>query len=111
MAIEDPNVIDAVIHDSETDCVSLVAIHAGEWCEKNHCIDLLKSKLDNYLEFLSSGKFSKLYSQYSHKEVRIQLELGKKPPLFISNFLDALKSELKEEYKINFIVNVHDLPG
>lgn len=108
MAIENPNVIDAVIYDSEKDCVSLVLIHSGIWNENPSCLNLLKDKLGRYLQFLLDGQFNENYPQYLNKNVVFQLECTTAPSPEISIFLDEFRSALEKEYKLQLLINIHD---
>jgi hypothetical protein len=104
--LEDPTIIDAVIENKATDSISLVLIHAGDWYEESLNIELLKAKLNSYLEFLTNGQFKTLYPQYIHKTVRFQLECQETLPDSTAKFLSDLSISLEKEHQIELIVNV-----
>jgi hypothetical protein len=108
LAIKNSDVVDAVIHDAESDSVSIVAIQAGESYEAEQYIDLLRDKLSTYLFFFDSKQFEELYPEYCHKKVNIQLEFSNSPPAEVNCFLDQLKIDLENNYGMSLIINIHD---
>lgn len=108
MAIEAWDTIDTVIYNSETNVVSLVLMHAGEWDDESLMLELLKVKISNYLHFVSSGQFAESYPQYVNNEIGLLLECTRSIPSAISSYLKDLKIILKKDYNIKININIHD---
>ena len=97
MSIADPNVVDAIGLDMQTENVILTISDHLDWREpvQTH-LELLQDKLNTYLRFIESGEILESYPDAKDKSVVINI-VGKYPLASAGEqFLSAAKSIVAE---------------
>jgi len=101
--IENPAVMDAIIHDAETDSVVLVMYELRPWADVEQQLFQLQEKLNAYVSFALDGEMEEVYPQCAGKKIAIHLRTRQEPPDRVMEFA-ALVSEQLSFQNIAFTV-------
>lgn len=89
-----PDIIDLVTHNADTDQYKLIISKEGNWDESRLEFDALHEKISNYLNFIVGGQLVRDYPEAAGKPACIQLDYAVPPPPFILELLIACKQAL-----------------
>lgn len=94
MSVEDPNVIDFVVHDPEGEIV-LIMVEGREWDGSTERLFELQEKINNYAAFATDGQLVQQYPHYAGKPVRVELRCVGDPDPATGRFLKMAKQRLR----------------
>ena len=102
--VHNPNVIDVVSHNRQTDLVSIGMVEEREWDGSEQRLVELEAKIQNYLSFLVDGQFAQMYPAYLGKPVEMRLFCSTLPDAETNRFCEHVKLKLAQ-YDIGFAVS------
>jgi hypothetical protein len=108
LALNDTDMIDAILYDSSANVVCFVIIYTESYKEDSLTIELLQAKFNRYLIFLHDGQFNQSYPQYIGKVIQFQLECTGVISLSLQEFLQDVNVIFLKEYNIKLVVNIHE---
>ncbi len=73
MSLDQEKIIDAIGVESASDCLVLSIIDSWGWDDHSAHLSALQSKLNAYLEFISSGQLIDSYPKAKGKKIRIEV--------------------------------------
>lgn len=103
--IHDPNTIDLVTHDPQTDEYALIMIETRLWENSAEQIAQLREKINTYAMYALDEGLIRAYPDAASKPLRIQLDCVEPPNGEVADLI-ALANKRLEEHGIRFIVNV-----
>ncbi|HET6210994.1 MAG TPA: DUF6572 domain-containing protein [Jatrophihabitans sp.] len=75
MPVDNPNVVDLIIHDPASGEFALIMVADWDWAvEPELRLELLRRKIENYLAFAQDGDLVAQYPQAEGQPVRLQLD-------------------------------------
>jgi len=103
--VDNPAVLDKIVHDPVKDTVSLVMIETRPWGigERQHFE--IQEKINSYLSFILDGEMTESFPHLAGKPVVIQLDCTQYPDDKTIDFLDRIQKELGKQ-GISFILRV-----
>jgi hypothetical protein len=101
--VENPNVVDLISPDPETDEVVLTVLEERAWGVSSTQLHELQDKLNNYLGYVLDGFLAREYPEYEGKPVRFELDCREPPRDTETGFLTAFRNYAEAE-KIRFVV-------
>lgn len=102
--VKDPNVVDVVSLDPQTDQCVLVAVEDRPWSSPSILVQL-QQKMEFYLTFALYGELVAKFPEANGKGVRIRLECAFSPPLDARAVLQRLHQAL-QTHGVGFEVRV-----
>jgi hypothetical protein len=102
--VHNPNVIDLVSHNPQTDIVSIGMVEERDWDGSEQRLLELEAKIQNYFSFLVDGQFAQMYPAYVGKPVEMRLFCSALPDAETNGFIEQVKLKLAE-YNIGFVVS------
>jgi hypothetical protein len=79
MAIDNPNVVDAMGIDKETGRVVLSVSDHLEWTRSDEHFTLLEEKIEAYIRFVQSGQLLESYPKAQDRQVEIKIVFKHSP--------------------------------
>jgi hypothetical protein len=95
MAVDNPDVVDAIGTERATDIVVLTISDHLEWDSDNQHLEALQEKINKYLEFIQSGQLFESYPQAVGKSLRIDVICKYPPTRAAKRFLTAAQEVIK----------------
>jgi hypothetical protein len=105
--VANPNTVDLVTHDPETDEYALIMVETRAWDGSEERLQQISKKVENYLSFALYGQMTKLYPEALGKRIRLQLDCESPPDPKTARFLEEARKRL-EEGGFRFVVNVSE---
>jgi hypothetical protein len=102
--VHNPNVIDFIGHNPQTDVVTLAMVEERDWDGSEQRLLELEAKIQNYFSLIVDGQFAQMYPDFVGKTVEIKLFCSTMPDAGTSRFIEHVKTKLAE-YKIDFVVS------
>ena len=96
MTVENPNVIDFVVHDPTGEVV-LVMVEGRQWDGSDQRIFELQEKVNSYATYALDGELIAQHPELAGKRVRLELRCVGAPDLKTARFLDVVRKQLKKE--------------
>ena len=103
MSVDNPNTIDFVGHNPQTDIVTLGMVEEREWDGSEQRRLELEEKIQNYFSFIVDGQFAKTYPTYANKPMEMKLSCETSPDIETGRFIETVKARLAE-YNIGFVI-------
>ena len=105
--IENPAVLDKIIHDLEKDQITLVMIENRPWTGGEGQLFQIQEKINSYLSFALDGELNEAYPNLAGKPIGLQLECFAYPDDQTIGFLDRIQAQLDSQ-GIPFLLRVID---
>jgi phosphomannomutase len=94
--INDPETVDLILYDAQTDTYSLIIAPNERLLGSDHELRLLKLKLDNYILFIKSGQMAVKFPESINKRVSIIVDCHYGSPLGpAATFLASVSQSLQ----------------
>jgi hypothetical protein len=107
MSVEQPNVIDFISTDDNSDTVFLTISDHLDWDDDIHeHLLLLQEKINSYLKFVETGEIESEYPKAKGKKRRIRIALKFEPDEHGMRFLESVKAKLMTDTDIGFDYHV-----
>lgn len=103
MSVDNPNTIDFVGHNPQSDIVTLGMVEEREWDGSEQRLVELEEKIQNYFSFIVDGQFAKTYPAYAEKPVEMRLYCETLPDLDTGRFIETVKAKLAD-HNIGFAI-------
>lgn len=104
MAVNKPDVVDAIVVDAASGAVVLAMAEERDWSDSMMLLRDLEAKVNSYLGFVHSGQLDEL-PEYRHRPIEFELHCQFVPANEAAPALRALKAHL-EAQSIGFKVFV-----
>ena len=101
MAIDDPDVVDAIGLERGSGIVALTISDHLEWDTADEHLRALQEKINRYLGFIETGELLESYPAAVRKHVRIDVLCKYPLPEHASEFLEETRRVVKE-YGVSF---------
>ena len=105
MAIDNPDVVDAIGLEQVSGIVALTISDHLEWDEAGEHLRMLQAKIDQYLGFIETGELLDSYPTCVGKPVRIDVLCKYQPSDAVSKYLEDAR-RVVEEYGVSFAWSV-----
>ena len=92
--VEQAHVIDAIVHDANTDEVILTMVERRPWNDTELQLFQLQEKFNAYVSFVLDGEMAEAYPAFVKKRVRIRLECIAPPTETVRDFLNLVHEQL-----------------
>jgi Family of unknown function (DUF6572) len=102
--VHNPDVIDVVSHNPQTDIISIGMVEEREWNGSEQMLLELEAKIQNYFSFLVDGQFDRMYPGYVGKPLEIRLFCSTLPDIKTNHFIEQARLKLGP-YNIGFVVS------
>src|SRR5260370_34389724 len=96
MAVDNPDVIDAIGIERASGVVALTISDHLEWDEANQHLLTLQEKINRYLAFIESGELLASYPKAVGRQVRIDVVCKYQPPEMATRFLDQARKLIEQ---------------
>ena len=90
MSIENPSVIDGIGTDAVSGTTVLTVSDHLDWAEENSHLSALQSKVNAYLDFVSSGQIYEIRPEARGSQIRIDVIARIPPPASVNWFFDKV---------------------
>jgi hypothetical protein len=95
MAVDNPDVVDAIGIERSSGIVSLTISDHLEWDDHNSHLLVLQEKINRYLAFIESGELLESYPKAVGRPVRIDVICKYKPTQTAKEFLDQARQVIE----------------
>ena len=102
MAVQNPHLIDQVIHEAGTDTVVLCMLEPRDWGDQGALLGDLERKLSTYLAYVKTGRLGTDFRSMRGKPVRFELRCVNPPTRKELDFLEAAVRQNLEPNQISF---------
>lgn len=110
--LDQPEQIDEVILDEETDEIVLVIKALQPWDDASAIIMQLQEKISQYLRFALAGQLAEEFPQHKDRAVRLQLDCTELPGKPVMQFLDQVDGVLEQTDRVRMVINhLQVIPG
>lgn len=92
--MENPAVIDLIVHDPRTDCVTLGMVESRRWDGSELQMYQLQEKINAYLSFALDGELAEAYPPLAEKPLVLQLDCVEVPPEPVQRFLKVVAEQI-----------------
>jgi hypothetical protein len=92
--VEHAGVIDALVHDPETDVVTLLMVEPRPWDGSELRLFQLQEKINAYLSFALDGEMHEAYPQLEGKPLRLLLDCMTAPDSTSLGFLGMVRDQI-----------------
>jgi hypothetical protein len=106
MPLENPGVVDFIGTDKATGAVVLTVADAWDWSDEPAHLELLKDKLNTYLEFIESGQLEEEYPDAAGRARRVDIVAKHPLPSDAAAFLANAAQTMREGYGVTLIHRV-----
>lgn len=103
--VQNPDVIDLVGHNPETDTYLLVMVGSPTWQRSPDRLPVLQAKVNTYLSFVLDGQMKQSYPASAGKPVKMELHCQRAPDAELATFVERMNEALKQ-YQIPFKMRV-----
>jgi len=99
-------IINLITHNPKSDDVTLVLVETEVWGDGER-LDTLRTKLDAYIKFVTSGQFSRDYPQLAGKRVRFRIDCHH--PLGVKEVAFLYKYRTEELETRGILLDIHEV--
>ena len=92
--VEHAGIIDALVHDPETDLITLTMVEPRPWDGSDLRLFQLQEKVNAYLSFVLDGEMVEDYPALEGKKLRIQLDCATAPDGKTLKFLKVVRDQI-----------------
>jgi hypothetical protein len=92
--VENPAVIDLLVHDTKTDRVTITMVETRSWDGSELQLFQLQEKFNAYLSFILDGEMAEAYPTLVAKSLLVRLECAGPPDERTIQMLDAIRTQI-----------------
>jgi hypothetical protein len=102
--VHNPNVVDLVSHNPQTNIVSLGMVEERVWDGSKKRLLELEAKIQGYFSFIVDGQLARTYPAYADKPLEMRLFCSSLPDSETNDFLEQVRMKLLE-HNIGFVIS------
>ena len=95
--LENPAVLDLVIHDPVAGQVTLVMQENRPWKGDRRQLFQIQEKMNSYLSFILDGEMAEIYPAFLGLKLAVRLDCPEYPPDSVIDFLEPMQQQLEKQ--------------
>jgi hypothetical protein len=92
--VENPAVIDLLVHDAKTDRVTITMVETRPWDGSELQMFQVEEKFNAYMSFILDGEMAEAYPTLLEKPLLVRLECATQPDERVIQMLDAIRTQI-----------------